>query len=1412
MTVPKHTLLAGGTIIALVCLWSFGKWWLPQTQSVQVQAQENTSAGAPLLANLNRILRVNVPSTFRELVTMLALEVEGESIFGGEVEFQNDVVFDGQITLNGNAFGDGVSINLGSGEITASNIMYSLEAGSGISISEGQNPTISVTDLGSAQNIFKKVKVGSDTAESDENSDTLEFAAGSGISVSVDTGSDRITISNSTLPGFIKSGTYAVLADGITSVGVGTATPSNVFEVNSGVADTSGFSFTQLTSSSTAGVGGGKVLSVDSGGRIILVADQTGDTPTAESVLPSATNGMTLYFNGTNWAASDNLFHDGGSIGISNAAPTSRLHVNTNLASKIGLIVQGYTSQTANLQEWRDSSGSTLSYIDANGVFNGQANVSGSLNPGLTNGSVLFQGSSGITQDNTNFFWDDTNNRLGIGTNSPGANLHISSSTGTNLLRLSNSTTGLHFNFSVGTTGLAIGGTNNSFVINNDAATGSLTLTSSQVVVGSGMPIIGNGATTDLTLRSNTTGSVGYGVAIQGYNGSTWQTVLRAPNKSSGNIDLHLVSNGGNVGIGTSSPASLLNISSSTATQLLVDTTSTTADAKLGFRRTGIAEWQMGRRGSDGSFRIGQSNDLDQLNALTILTSGNVGIGDTNPTARLAIGNDSTYNGTLWVGAIGTNPNRLANFGSVFEVTTGAGPNWTGQGVRVDGTNRAFQLVGSATNITDNTVFSIDVGGASSLFNNPTSGNKTLITTGTNATFMPTSGTATYTALDIRSTVNQTGGANGVTRGLYINPTLTAAADWRSIDIANNSGYGIYQSGASANNYFAGRVGIGATAPSALLDIPGVSTTNIGIGNDGRKKTLAASVSSPNDILSITSNGATGGWRGTINMDVSYNASTAFTGMTIRANTDGTTANVGIGTTAPASKLHIGGVTTATSGLTISNATTNVGYVGVDNTNELAVRSDQGIFFQTGGSSNRMRILSNGLVSIGTNSALATLGIRNVSAATIPMLIQNSSGTEILRVTEAGNVGIGTTNPGAALEVNGDIWANSGANRLTSAGLSRIGGANHYVAPSGGDLEVGSTGNLNLETNGGTVRAMTLDTAGNVGINTLSFGTNAARVLAIAGSTAPTTSITDGIQLFAVDVAGSHELQVRDEAANVTTLSPHNFSVIGERSEELAWSFYSERNSLAINADMTKALRVVEKLSGEKLIYLKDLATGQMLEDESVATQLTELADNGSIGQVAKWNYQLWTFVGEVIFEKPVQFLAEVTVKGKAVFAAPTWFGGRTTFADQDMGGFATIAPGAQEVSITFTTPFSEKPVITVSPEGKVVEYSLQAASSTGFTIRLTQPTAEQVTFNWVALMIDQAQTTSSQPAAVAPAATPEPPEVINPEPTPTVSSPLPQASPTLEPSPSPTVAPSPSILPQPSASPEGTESATLNQ
>lgn len=85
---------------------------------------------------------------------------------------------------------------------------------------------------------------------------------------------------------------------------------------------------------------------------------------------------------------------------------------------------------------------------------------------------------------------------------------------------------------------------------------------------------------------------------------------------------------------------------------------------------------------------------------------------------------------------------------------------------------------------------------------------------------------------------------------------------------------------------------------------------------------------------------------------------------------------------------------------------------------------------------------------------------------------------------------------------------------------------------------------------------------------------------------APTTSVTNGIRLYSEDVAASAELKVRDEAGNITTISPHNFSKIPDGpSEEMAWAYYSEKDGKYVNVDMLKLARVLEEVSGVKLVY-----------------------------------------------------------------------------------------------------------------------------------------------------------------------------------------------------------------------------------
>ena len=83
----------------------------------------------------------------------------------------------------------------------------------------------------------------------------------------------------------------------------------------------------------------------------------------------------------------------------------------------------------------------------------------------------------------------------------------------------------------------------------------------------------------------------------------------------------------------------------------------------------------------------------------------------------------------------------------------------------------------------------------------------------TDISWIPSSGSSEWYGLDLRPTINQTGTANGVTRGLYIAPTLTAAADFRAIEVTA----GITILGAATTAKASLRIPSG-TAPTSPVD------------------------------------------------------------------------------------------------------------------------------------------------------------------------------------------------------------------------------------------------------------------------------------------------------------------------------------------------------------------------------------------------------------------------------------------------------------------------------------------------------------------------------------------------------------------------------------------------------------------
>ncbi len=120
--------------------------------------------------------------------------------------------------------------------------------------------------------------------------------------------------------------------------------------------------------------------------------------------------------NLTGLTQTDGKYNLGSGAGSSPLTTKGDLYTFTTVDARLGVGTNGQVlkanSATATGLEW--------------GAGGGGGMAIGDSITSATAGSVLFAGTSGVlAQDNANFFWDDTNNRLGIGTASPGAQLQV---------------------------------------------------------------------------------------------------------------------------------------------------------------------------------------------------------------------------------------------------------------------------------------------------------------------------------------------------------------------------------------------------------------------------------------------------------------------------------------------------------------------------------------------------------------------------------------------------------------------------------------------------------------------------------------------------------------------------------------------------------------------------------------------------------------------------------------------------------------------------------------------------------------------------------------------------------------------------------------------------------------------------
>jgi len=229
----------------------------------------------------------------------------------------------------------------------------------------------------------------------------------------------------------------------------------------------------------------------------------------------------------------------------------------------------------------------------------------------------------------------------------------------------------------------------------------------------------------------------------------------------------------GRLGIGTNIPLGILHLKETAATtrmvmdgdagQSKIITFRTNGLQRFGFYLNNIAE-SGGNAGSN--FAIRAYNDAGSLLSTPLYihrNSGNIGVNTTTDA-----GFKLDVNGT-------------ARFVSDIRSNTGVyiGSTTTLAGIFPQG------ISGRESILLQSSLSRVDAGTDITI----TNGNGDPIVTGSTRTlvnitrgFAPTGGTGVFNVLSLQTTINQTGGSNGITRGLYVNPTLTSAFDFRAIE------------------------------------------------------------------------------------------------------------------------------------------------------------------------------------------------------------------------------------------------------------------------------------------------------------------------------------------------------------------------------------------------------------------------------------------------------------------------------------------------------------------------------------------------------------------------------------------------------------------------------------------------------
>ena len=742
------------------------------------------------------------------------------------------------------------------------------------------------------------------------------------------------------------------------------------------------------------------------------------------------------------------------------------------------------------------------------------------INTPSTSGSVQFSvaNASGVVQFLTNGSerMRVTNaGNVGIGTTSPGQTLSVAG-------------TGLFSGLATFMSGFNIG---------------SNTFTS----------LLGNGLTNVGGTLTVSTSSLASGFFQQGGNSFGTTAVLGTNDandlqfETSGTARMTILS-GGNVGVGTTSPASVFSVNGDSYFQGAIGAGMVApasvpgtiwlnragGDSALVFHEDGVQVGQL--RGDGTTNKIQFSNSGAGRFPFTLdLTTENIGIGTTTPEGRLTLVASTTGDSLIIASSTGARQLTVNRNGSLIFSSTGQSYKQV-TGVDEDGPsiflNRTIgnEATANEHGIIDRTQF----GRATKAYNSYDS----------QPYFTGTANYDHFAGFQSRGVMNSSGTMSNYYSFLsapeVYTGTITNAYGFRAINpsgtgsITNNYGlyvdnqtkgtnnFAIYTDG-STKSYFGGNVGIGTTTPQ----------TRLHVGVDSGGEVARFSFNSGASLKVYADSGYTGIFTGsTVTSNNSYYFGEVDnrhfwysgggegmrlnpTGLSIgtgasalnRLEVEGgavigatyagaqtapsngllVEGNVGIGTTTPADKLNVWGnvlVGTNSSGNTITlqrnfgGGSNEILFDSGDPVGNGVIRRD---------SSNNFGLVSRNnlyLVADYSNSATSNIIFQSHSSTF-------GSGTELMRITDTGNVGIGTTNPSQKLNVSG-AGGSPATSGTTQNGIFRITNNSNNLALDFGQLAASPFTSWIQNTNSPDLSVnypLALNpNGGNVGIGTINPG------------------------------------------------------------------------------------------------------------------------------------------------------------------------------------------------------------------------------------------------------------------------------------------------------------------------------------